>query len=72
MDKEGFNEYRYRMDDTINIQRKSNLSVDRSKSLNNIDIEFDFKEELEERYGIKLVPLLQNLFENWVQDGKYL
>ena len=51
------------MDDTINIVRKSNLSVDFNKDNSNIDEELDFKQESEERYGKKLLILIENQFE---------
>lgn len=65
-------ETRYRMDDTINIIRKSNLSVDFDKSLPyNLD-DADFEQEMNEQYGAKLLELLDVLFDIKVHQNHYI
>ena len=62
---------RYRMDDTINILRKSNLSVDYNLSPQKVDEDLEFHEELEGIYGKKLIQLFKEQFETCMEDGKY-
>ena len=65
-------ETRIRLDDTINILRKSNLSVEFSKSQEFHLEDIDLRQELEERYGSKLLGLLETHFESMVKNGEYI
>ena len=65
-------ETHYRMDDTINITRKSNLSVDHNTLENEEDkTEFGFEMQLRENFGEGLLNKLQIIFERNVRDGVY-
>ena len=62
---------KYRLDDSINVVRKPNLSaMDQSQEI--CYEEIDFRQSLEERYGSKLLILLEDNFENLIIDGKYI
>ena len=62
---------KYRLDDSINVVRKPNLSaMDQSQEI--CYEELDFRQSLEERYGSKLLILLEDNFENLIIDGRYI
>jgi hypothetical protein len=66
------NETRYRMDDTINIGRKSNLSVDFNASIPMNTDDVDVDQELLEHYGRKLLELFECLFDFKVHQNQYI
>lgn len=61
----------YRLDDTINCPRRSNLSVEWGQPPIDDMIDKQFEEQLVAHYGQKLIETLELLFETNTKFGQY-
>jgi hypothetical protein len=61
----------YRLDDTINCPRRSNLSVEWSQPPMEDIVDQEFEEQLMAHYGKKLIATLELLFETNIKYGQY-
>lgn len=64
-------EYDFRMDDTMNIVRKSNLSVEQHSETEFQDDEEVRESEVNNHFGARLINMLEDLFEVDEETGAY-
>ena len=65
-------EPKFRNEDTVTTIRKSNLPVDLNKSQEIRLPDVQFRNDLEEKFGVKLLSLLETYFEENIINGEYI